>query len=151
MKENNRDINPMIHAAVAMIEKVDGVESVEVLSDEMVRLTPTEEAPAGVIGVHIIINDELSGKFKTFLGYEMCEDMVMYPNGIFFTQEFVDAVIHPRDPKELFTEPDYEFDILKKIDKDGNMHLPPHTGNTETKIDKLPGFDDLKKTENENK
>ena len=37
----------------------------------------------------------------------------------------------------------YEFDILKKIDKDGRMRMPHHTGNTETRIDTLPGADDL--------
>jgi len=144
-------ISPIIHAAVAMIEKVAGVESVELLSTEMYRLEPTEDAPAGALGVDIIINDALSGAFKTFLGHEMCEDMLMFPNGMFYTLEFVDMVIHPRDPKELFkqhfSEPDYEFDVLKNIDEDGNMHLPPHTGNTETKIDTLPGFDDLKNKE----
>ena len=135
----------MIHAAIAMINKVAGVESVELVSDVMERLTPCEDAPAGYIGVHIIINDELSGAFKTFLRHEMCEDMIAYPTGIFITQEFVDMIIHPRDTTKLFAKPDYSFDILKEIDEDGNMSLPQHTGNTETKIDTLPGFDDIKK------
>ncbi len=144
--ESNREINPMIHAAIAMIGKVAGVESVELLSDKMYRLEPTEDAPAGALGVDIIINDELSGKFKTFLGYEMCEDMVGYPNGMFITQELVHLIVSPKNKLKLFEEP-YEFDILKKIDKDGNMSLPQHTGNTQTKIDTLPGYDDLKNKE----
>lgn len=93
--KTNRKINPMIHAAIAMIEKVAGVESVEVVSDEMYRTT--DESIFGALGVDIIIHDELSGAFKTFLANEMCEDMIAYPNGMFITQEFVDAVIHPRD------------------------------------------------------
>lgn len=40
---------------------------------------------------------------------------------------------------------DYEFNILKNIDEDGRIQLPRHTGNTETKIDTLPGAADLKK------
>jgi len=39
----------------------------------------------------------------------------------------------------------YEFSILKEIDENGYIHLPQHTGNTETKIDTLPGADDLQK------
>jgi hypothetical protein len=143
----------MIHAAIVMIEKVAGVESVELVSTEMYRLEPEEDLTTqygikiGSLGVDIIINDALSGAFKTFLGYEMCEDMIAYPNGIFITQEFVDAVIHPKDTTKFITDPDYEFNILKNIDEDGNMHLPPHTGNTKTKIDTLPGYDDLKDKE----
>jgi len=142
MKEN-RDINPMINAAIVMIEKVAGVESVELLSNKMYRLEPTEDAPAGTLGVDIVIDDELSGKFKTFLRYEMCEDMIAYPNGMFITQEFVYLIVSSKDNTKLFEEPDYEFDILKNIDEDGNMHLSLYTGNTETKIDTLPSFDDL--------
>jgi hypothetical protein len=75
-------------------------------------------------------------------------------------------VIHPKDKSKLFEDEsdkhlrsdkslvlpvpqqknaDYEFDILKNIDEEGNMHFPPHTGNTQTKIDTLPGAADLKK------
>lgn len=140
MKE--KEISPMINAAIAMIGKVAGVESVEVVSTEMYRTT--DERIFGALGVDIIIHDELSGAFKTFLAHEMCEDMIAYPNGMFVTQEFVDAIIHPRDTSKFIAEPDYEFDILKNIDEDGNMSLPQHTGNTETRIDTLPGFDDIK-------
>ena len=38
---------------------------------------------------------------------------------------------------------EFSFDILKNINDDGNMSLPQHTGNTETKIDTLPGYNDL--------
>ena len=119
----------MINAAIAMIEKVAGVESVEVVSTEMYRTK--DESIFGALGVDIIIHDALSGAFKTFLAHEMCEDMIAYPNGMFVTQEFVDFVIHPRDTTKFIADPDYEFDVLKNIDEDGNMHLPPHTGNTE--------------------
>ena len=43
----------------------------------------------------------------------------------------------------------YEFDILKKIDEDGNMVLPQHTGNTETRIETLPGAADLQPPDNQ--
>ena len=88
-------ISPMINAAIAMINKVAGVESVEIVSDEMYRTK--DESIFGALGVDIIIHDELSGAFKTFLAQEMCEDMIAYPNGIFVTQEYVDSIIHPRD------------------------------------------------------
>ncbi len=144
--ETNREINPIINAALVMIGKVAGVESVELLSTEMYRLEPTEDAPAGQLGVDIIINDALSGKFKTFLGYEICEDMIAYPNGMFITQEFIHLIVSPKDPTRLFEnpDPDYKFDVLKNIGEDGVMHLPPHTGNTETKIDVFPGAADFK-------
>ena len=41
----------------------------------------------------------------------------------------------------------YEFAILKKIGKDGKMLLPQHTGNTETRIDTLPGASDLQQND----
>jgi len=100
--ESNREISPMIHAAIAMIEKVAGVESVELVSTEMERLEPTPDAKAGRLGVHIIINDELSGAFKTFLAHEMCEDMLMYPTGMFITQEFVHLIVSPKNDTKLF-------------------------------------------------
>ena len=102
MTETNRDINPMILAAIAMIEKVVGVESVEIISDEMYRTK--DESIFGALGIDIIIHDELSGAFKTFLAYEMCEDMIAYPNGMFITQEFVDAIIHPRDTTKFIAD-----------------------------------------------
>ena len=109
MKE--REISPMIKAAIAMIGKVAGVESVELVSDVMYRTTDpkfcsSDPYTLGAIGVDIIINDELSGAFKTFLAYEMCEDMIAYPNGIFITQEFVDGIIHPRDPSKFIADND---------------------------------------------
>ena len=105
----NRDISPMIHAAIAMIEKVAGVESVELLSTEMYRSSDPNFCSAdpyslGALGVDIIICDELSQTFETFLPHEMCEDMIAYPTGIFCTQEFVDAVIHPKDDTKLFED-----------------------------------------------
>jgi len=108
MKEN-RDINPMILAAIVMIEKVAGVESVELLSNKMYRLEPTEDAPAGALGVDIVINDELSGGFKTFLGYGMCEDMLMYPTGMFITQEFVHLIVGSNDQNTFFNEQEIGF------------------------------------------
>ena len=100
--ETNREINPLIHAAIVMIEKVAGVESVELLSDKMCRREATEDYPVGQLGVDIIINDELSGKFKTFLPYEVCEDMIAYPNGMLITQEYVHIIVGPKDNTKLF-------------------------------------------------
>ena len=145
--ETNREIHPIIHAAIAMIENVAGVENVELLSDKMYRKEPSEDALAGQLGVDIVINDELSGAFKTFLGYGMCEEMVTYPIGVFITQEFVHLIVSPKDKTKFLEKPDYEFDILKNIDEDGYIRLPQHTGNTETKIDTLPGYNDLKDKE----
>jgi len=58
--------------------------------------------------------------------------------------ELFDEDAMPDDAPQPFM-PDYEFDILKNIDEDGRIRLPRHTGNTETKIDTLPGAADLKK------
>ena len=44
----------------------------------------------------------------------------------------------------------YSFDILKNIDEDANMSLPQYTGNTETKIDTLPGAADLQENKKKN-
>ena len=57
--------------------------------------------------------------------------------------EHFDMDAMPDDAPKPFM-PDYEFDILKQIDEDGRIRLPQHTGNTETKIDVLPGAADLR-------
>lgn len=98
-------ISPMIHVAIIMIEKVDGVKSVEVLSEQMYRQAPEEDLTTqygikiGRLGIDIIINDELSGPYEVFLPLEKCEDMIAYPNGMFVTQEFVNDVLRNDNPK----------------------------------------------------
>ena len=98
MKETNREINPMIHAAVAVLRRVEGVDEVEILS-EMYR-TPAETnvgeeyvIKMGVLGVDIRINH-----VKTFLPYERCEDLIMYPTGPFIAVDFVHEILRAAPP-----------------------------------------------------
>jgi len=143
----NEEINPMILAAVAMLKKVDTVLDIEIKSDKMYRSAPTEEYSMGRLGVDVVIDFEDLGDVKTFLAYGDVEDLIMYPKGMFFAVELINIIRRAvQDPDTLFQEPnpDYVFSILKEIDEDGSIRLPRHTGNTETKIDTLPGFDDLK-------
>lgn len=88
----------MIHAAVAVLRKVEGVDEIEILS-EMYR-TPTETnvgeeyvTKMGVLGVDISINN-----IKTFLPYEKCEDLIMYPTGGFVAVEFVHEILKDQSP-----------------------------------------------------
>jgi hypothetical protein len=157
MESTKKEMNPVIAAAALSLEKVAGVASVMVVNDLMYKKD-------NKYGADIVIDDELTGLYNAFLDVETAKSIVAYPNGIFVAQEFVYHVLNPKHLDELFEDPeddyvfgkdsteelmkghpDYEFDILKNIDEDGNMHFPPHTGNTETVIDVLPGADDLKK------
>jgi hypothetical protein len=139
MESTKKEMNPVIAAAALSLEKVAGVASVMVVNDLMYKKD-------NKYGADIVIDDELTGLYNAFLDVETAKSIVAYPNGIFVAQEFVYHVLNPKDKSKLFEDkPDYEFDILKNIDEDGNMHFPPHTGNTETVIDVLPGADDLKK------
>lgn len=95
----NRDISPVIYAAINIMEKVEGVENIKLLSSLMFRTTPTEDYPIGRLGVDIIIN-----KFKTFLPYEFAEDMVTYPQGVFVAQEFVYLVLNYKDKSKFIDD-----------------------------------------------
>ena len=99
MKETNRDINPMIHAAIAILRRVEVVEEVELLSEEMYRTEPNEECKIGCLGVDIKING-----IKTFLRYEMCEDLIMYPTGGFLAVDFVHQILADDNPKTFLKE-----------------------------------------------
>lgn len=87
MKEN-LEINPIIHAAIAILFKVDAVESIELISDKMYRTEPCDECKAGCLGVDVWIND-----IKVFLHYGVCEDLITYSKGGFFAVEFVHEVL----------------------------------------------------------
>ena len=93
MKENLK-INPMIHAAVAVLSKVEGVDEVEILGDEMYRTEPCDECKAGCLGIDIKINE-----VKVFLRYAICEDLLMYPTGPFIAVDFVHEVLKDQNPK----------------------------------------------------
>lgn len=82
------DISPVFYMVVQMIEEVDGVEEVNILSNMMYRLEPTEECPAGKLVVDILINNT-----KVILGYSEAEDMAMTSHGKFMVQELVNEVL----------------------------------------------------------
>lgn len=87
-KKTNKEITPIVHAAIQKIFELDAVDSTELLSTEMYRLKPDEDHPIGCLGVDILLND-----IKVFLPYERCEDIMCYPNGGFVAIEFVNLVL----------------------------------------------------------
>lgn len=89
----------MIHAAVAVLRKVEGVDEVELLSDEMYRTEPNEECNIGCLGVDIKINN-----VKTFLHYELCEDLIMCPWGAFAAVDFVHEILKYQSPDTFLKE-----------------------------------------------
>jgi len=95
----------MIHAAVAVLSKVVGVDEVKILSDEMYRKEPQEDLTTqygisiGALGVDISINN-----IKTFLPYEKCEDLIMYPTGSFVAVEFVHEILKNQSPDTFLKE-----------------------------------------------
>ena len=95
----------MIHAAIAMLNKVDNVRDIELLSDKMYRNDPTEDYTQGRLGVDIVIDFEDLGKVKTFLPYGDVEDLIMYPKGGFFAVEYINVVYRAlQDPDTLFQD-----------------------------------------------
>ncbi len=67
------EINPIIHKAVEILQRQFGGTDVKLISKEMYRLEPTEQAPAGALGVNIQIHG-----ITTFLGYGYAEDLLTY-------------------------------------------------------------------------
>ena len=105
MEEVNKDINPMILAAVGMLKKVDSVLDIEILSDKMYRSAPMNDYPMVRLGVDVIIDFEDLGEVKTFLPYGDVEDLIMYPKGMFFAVELIDAIRRTlQDPDTLFED-----------------------------------------------
>jgi hypothetical protein len=50
----------------------------------------------------------------------------------------------PDDAPEPYMPVEFSFSFEELIDEDGIMRLPPCTGDTQTKIDRLPGAADLR-------
>ena len=102
-------ISGVIHVAINIIEKtVEGVK-VEVLSQEMRRLDPTEHFPHGQLGVDVMfsweIGEENVQKVKTFLPYQLCEDM-LNPLGNLIAEEIVFTLY-----KDIFQKMQDELDL----------------------------------------
>ena len=105
MEELNKDMNPMILAAVGMLKKVDGVLDIKIVSDKMYRSAPMNDYPMGRLGVDIVISYDDVGDVKTFLAYGDVEDLIMYPKGMFIAVEFIDAIRRTlQDPDTLFED-----------------------------------------------
>jgi hypothetical protein len=102
-------ISGVIHAAIQVIEKtVEGVK-VKILSQEMTRLEPTEHYPLGQLGVEVEfsweIGEENVQKVKTFLPYQLCEDM-LNPLGNLIAEEIVFTLY-----KDIFKKMEKELDL----------------------------------------
>jgi hypothetical protein len=102
-------ISGVIHAAIQAIEKtVEGVK-VKILSQEMTRLEPTEHYPLGQLGVEVEfsweIGEENVQKVKTFLPYQLCEDM-LNPLGNLIAEEIVFTLY-----RDIFEKMEKELDL----------------------------------------
>jgi hypothetical protein len=102
-------ISGVIHAAIQVIEKtVEGVK-VKILSQEMTRLEPTEHYPLGQLGVEVEfsweIGEENVQKVKTFLPYQLCEDM-LNPLGNLIAEEIVFTLY-----RDIFEKMEKELDL----------------------------------------
>ena len=91
--EYNKEISPIIYRAIEILKKCfDGMIHVELLSDEMYRLAPSEDAPAGKLGVDIKING-----IQTFLGCEsMAEPICEYGEPV--ANEFIVMIMKTAYP-----------------------------------------------------
>ena len=93
--ERNREISPMIYAALDIMRKCFGGTDVKLLSEKMYRLKPDEYAKAGRLGVDI----EVMG-IKTFFGCESnAENILTYGQPI--ADQFVAMLIKDAYP-EIF-------------------------------------------------
>jgi hypothetical protein len=93
--ETNRQISPIIYAALDMMRKCFGGTEVKLLSEKMYRLKPDENAKAGRLGVDI----EVMG-IKTFFGCESdAEYMLIYGQPI--ADEFVAMLIKSTYPEKF--------------------------------------------------
>jgi hypothetical protein len=82
----NKEISPVIIAAVDLMKRVNEGLEIELLS-EMERTEPSEHYPIGQLGVSTKMT--LLGLEKTvFLGYQHCEDM-LNPIGHLLAEELV--------------------------------------------------------------
>lgn len=98
--ETNREISPIIYGAIEVMKKCFGGTGVRLISTEMYRLKPTEDAKAGKIGVDI----EIEG-VKTFLSYnDFAEDIACSPYGQMIACEFVYRIIKAAYPDKFETQ-----------------------------------------------
>jgi hypothetical protein len=95
--ETNREIPPIIYGAIERLKKAFGGTNIELLSEEMYRLPPSEFCQLGYLGVDIKIEG-----IKTFLGCEsMAEDIACTPYGQMIADEFVFMVIKEAYPERF--------------------------------------------------
>jgi len=98
--ETNKEISPIVYGAIEVMKKCFGGTDVKLISTEMYRLEPTEDAKAGKIGVDI----EIMG-VKTFLSYnDFAEDIACSPYGEMIANEFVYNIIKTAYPDKFETQ-----------------------------------------------
>ena len=86
MKEDLSNISPIIYQAIDILKSQFGGTDIKLVSDEMYRLEPSEDAPAGKLGVNI----QLEG-ITAFLGLEsMAEQIAVYGDAV--AQEYIIGV-----------------------------------------------------------
>jgi hypothetical protein len=117
-----KEISPVIHKAIEVMRSRFGGTDVQLISNDMFRLEPTEYAPAGRLGVYI----EVEG-IRVFLGCESNAEDMLGPLGGAIADEFIYAVI--KEKKEIsdnLYEREIQTDESEYIVYDGNVMIIKH-------------------------
>jgi len=95
MKEKNKEISPIIYGAINIMERCFGGTKIEIIGDDMYRLSPTNEKKIGLLGIDIKING-----VNVFLGCEsMAEPICEY--GEIVAEGFIFNVMKDAHPKRF--------------------------------------------------
>lgn len=116
------EISPVIYEAIEVLRSRFGGTDVQLISNYMFRLEPTEYAPAGRLGVYV----EVEG-MRVFLGCESNAEDMLGPLGGAVADEFIYAVI--KEKKEISNNlysREIEINESGYIVYDGNIMIIKH-------------------------
>ena len=117
-----KEIAPSIHSAIEVLKSRFGGTDVRLISDDMFRLEPTEDAPAGRLGVYI----EVEG-IRVFLGCESNAEQMLGPLGGLVADEFIYSVINEKKKiSDTLYAREIQTDESEFIVYDGNVMIIKH-------------------------
>jgi hypothetical protein len=113
------EISPVIYEAIEVLRSRFGGTDVQLISDDMFRLEPTEYAPAGRLGVYV----EIEG-IRVFLGCESNAEDMLGPLGGAFADEFIYAVMkEKREISDNLYSREIQTNESEYIVYDGNIMI----------------------------
>lgn len=86
--ETNKEITYVVYYSIEKMSKSFGGTEVKLLSEKMYRTSPNRYKSIGCLGVDIEVMN-----IKTFLSYEMVEDIAYTPYGQIISDEFIARII----------------------------------------------------------